>query len=143
MTGRSCGKQQQSDCSDVEKSLLNGKCNGEFGSASSQEKERFFSERQNLHDNLERKTGRALQGECTAWRNLSEAEMESDRMIWDKRNSDWAAMYGINSQFEPQPSELHHANQWACQTQMESRRTFEEFTMKRSFHPENHAFDCM
>ena len=54
----------------------------------------------------------------------SEAEMERDRMIWDKRKSDWAAMYGINSQLESQLSELHHANQWACQAQMESRRMF-------------------
>ena len=43
---RSCGKLQQSDGSDVEKSLLNGKRDGEFGSASSQKQERFLSERQ-------------------------------------------------------------------------------------------------
>ena len=55
----------------------------------------------------------------------TEAELERDRMIWDNRNSDWAAMYGINSQLEPQPSELHHAKQWACQAQMERRRKFE------------------
>ena len=30
----------------------------------------------NLHDNLERKTRRALQGECMAQRKISEAEME-------------------------------------------------------------------
>ena len=43
---RSCGKLQQSDGSDVEKSLLKGKRDGEFGSVSSQEQERFLSERQ-------------------------------------------------------------------------------------------------
>ena len=67
---RSCGDLQQSDCSDVEKSTLNGKSDGEFGSASSQEQERFLSERQHHHDNLERKTRRALQGECMAHRKL-------------------------------------------------------------------------
>ena len=55
----------------------------EFGSVSSQEQEKFLSERQNLHDYLERETLRALQGECMAQRKLSEAEMERDRMIWD------------------------------------------------------------
>ena len=40
-------------------------------------------------------------------------------------------------------SELHHANQWACQAQMESRRIFEEFTTKSRLYQENHASDCM
>ena len=61
-----------------------------------------------------------------ALRKLSEAEMERDRMIWDERNADLAAMYDINSKLESQQSELHHANQWACQAQMESRRMFEK-----------------
>ena len=59
------------------------------------------------------------------------------------RNSDWAAMCGINSQPESQKTELHHANQWACQAQMESRRMLEEFTTKRRLCHENHALDCM
>ena len=63
----------------------------------------------------------------------SEAEMERDRMIWDKRNSDWAAMYGINVQLESQLSELHRANQWACEAQMESRRMFEDLRRKVDF----------
>ena len=60
---RSCGQLQRSDCSDVEKSLLNGKSNGEFGSALSQEQERFLSEREHRHDYLEREARRAPQGE--------------------------------------------------------------------------------
>ena len=43
-----CGKLQQSDGSDVEKSLLTGKRDREFGGVSSQEQERFLSETQNL-----------------------------------------------------------------------------------------------
>ena len=118
--GRSCGKLLQSDCSDVEKSLLNGKRNREFGSVSSQEQERFLSHRQNLHDDyLEREARRALQGEGIAQRRLSENEVEMDRMIWGRSYADWAAVYGINSQLESQKTELHHAHQWACQTQME------------------------
>ena len=31
-------------------------------------------------------------------------------MIWDERNSDWAATYGFNSHFESLKSELHHVN---------------------------------
>ena len=140
---RSCGKLQQSGGSDVEKTMLKGKRDGEFGSVLSQEQERFLSERQHLHDNLERKTRRALQGECMAQRKISEAEMETDWVIWDKRNSDWPAMYDTNSQPESQKTELHHANQWACQAQMESRSKFEELTMKRRLYQENHASDCM
>ena len=52
--GRSFGKLQKSDCSDLEKSLLNGKRDREFGSVSSQEQEQFLYERQNIHDYLER-----------------------------------------------------------------------------------------
>ena len=50
-------------------------------------------------------------------RKLSEAEMERNKKIWDKRNSDWAAMYGTNGQLGSQETELHHANQWASQAQ--------------------------
>ena len=64
-------------------------------------------------------------------------------MIWDTRNSDWAAMYGMNSQRESQQSELHHANRWACQAQVESRRMFEELTTKSRKYQENHALDCL
>ena len=97
----------------------------EFGSVSSREQERFLSERDKIiHGYHEREARGARQGENRAQRKLSEAEMERDRMIWDKRNSDWAAMYGINSQLESQKTELHHVHQWACQAQMESRRMF-------------------
>ena len=64
-------------------------------------------------------------------------------MSWGRRNADWAAVYGINSQLESQKTELHHAHQWACQTQMESRIMFEELTTKSKLYQENHALDCM
>ena len=64
-------------------------------------------------------------------------------MIWERRNADWAAMYGINSQLESQHSELHHANQWACQAQLESLRMFEDFTTKSGLYQENQASNCM
>ena len=41
-----------------------------------------------------------------AQRKLSEAEMERDRMIWDRRNADWAAMYEIKSQLESQKKKV-------------------------------------
>ena len=69
--------------------------------------------------------------------------MERDRMIRDKRKSDSPAMYGINSQLESQQPGSHHANQWACQAQMESRRMFEELTTKSKLYPENRALDWM
>ena len=65
--------------------MFKGKRDREFRSVSSQEQEKFLSVRENLHDYLERETRRALQGECTAQRQLSEAEMERDKMIWDKK----------------------------------------------------------
>ena len=34
-----------------------------------------------------------------------------DRMIWERRNANGAAMSGISSHLESQKSELHHANQ--------------------------------
>ena len=55
----------------------------------------WMSQKQNLHDYLDKETWRALQGECLAQRELSEAEMERDGMIGYKRNSDWAGMYGM------------------------------------------------
>ena len=103
------------------KHFLNGKIDREFGSVSSQEQAKFLTEIPNLHEYNER----ALQGECTVQRRSAETEIERDRMIMDKSNSDGATMYGINSQLQSQQSELHHANQWACQAQMECRKMSE------------------
>ena len=64
-------------------------------------------------------------------------------MIRERRNAYWATMYGINSQIESQQSQLHHANQWTCQAQMESRRMFKELTAKTRLHQENQALNCM
>ena len=54
----------------------------------------------NLHEYLEREAWRALQSECIAQRKLSDAETKRDRMIWDRRHSDWAATCETNSQLE-------------------------------------------
>ena len=70
-----------------------------------------------------------------AQRNLYEAEMERDRMIWDKRNSDWGAMYDTDSEPESQKTELHHANQWACQAQIH----FDQSFLFLSLHQDCHA----
>ena len=48
-----------------------------------------------------------------------------------------------NSQFETQKTELHHANPWAGQAQVESRRTFEELTIESRLYQGNHARDCL
>ena len=69
----SCGKLQQSVDSN-EESLLKGKRDGDERVLHS-EHERLLSEKQNLHDYLEREARRALQGECMAQRRLSEAEV--------------------------------------------------------------------
>ena len=61
---------------------------------------------------------------------IFEAEMERDRMTWDKRNSDWEAVNGHNNQIESPKIGLHHGNQWACQAQVESCRMFEELATK-------------
>ena len=108
----SCMKAVAGNCNGAIAQMLENYCRmergREFGSVSSQEQDRFLSVRQNLHDYLEREARRALQGESVAQRKLSDAEMGRDRMIWDKRNPDWAAMYGINSQIGSQQPELHH-----------------------------------
>ena len=46
---------------------------------------RILSERKNLHEYHEKKAQEALQGECTAQRRLSEAEVEMDMKSWDRR----------------------------------------------------------
>ena len=81
---RSCWKLQRSDCSDVENSVLSGKRDREFGSMSSQEQETFLSERQNLHDYLERETWRALQGEgmYNSEKTISGRNGEGVSFIW-------------------------------------------------------------
>ena len=63
-------------------------------------KKKGSSLRQNRLDYLEKKkkARRALQGESVAHRRLTGAHMERDRMIWERRNADWAAMYGLKSQ---------------------------------------------
>ena len=81
---------------------------------------------------LKEKLGELFKSVCYgSEKKLSDAEMERDRMTWDKRNCVWAAMYETNSQHESQKTELHHANQWACQAQMQSRSMFEELTTKK------------
>ena len=92
---------------------------------------------------LKEKPGELFKANVWLRENFSEAEMERDMMIWDRSNSDWAALYETNSQLESQKTELHHANQWACQAQMESRRMFEEFMVKSILYQENHALDCL
>ena len=69
--------------------------------------------------------------------------MERDRMIRERRNSDWAAMCGINSHLESQQSELFHASWWACQARLESRRMFEDLSTKKRLYQESHASNCM
>ena len=54
--------------------------------------------------------------------------MERDRIIWDRRNADWAAVYGTKSQLESQKKKF-----FFMQAQMESRRMFEELTTKVDF----------
>ena len=83
---------------------LNGKRDREFGSVSSREQKNSCLRDKISMITLEEKPGKLFKVESIAQRNLSEAETERDRM-WDKRNSDWAAMYGMNSQFESQQSE--------------------------------------
>ena len=59
---RSCWELQRSDCSGVEKCLLNDEI-ANLAVESSQEQDKFLSEKQNLHDYQEREVRRALQGE--------------------------------------------------------------------------------
>ena len=40
------------------------------------------------------------------------------------------ALHETNRQLESQQMELYHANQWACQAQMENRRIFVELAIK-------------
>ena len=101
-------------------------------------KERIQSERKNLHEYLEKKAERALQGECTAQKRLSEAEVEMDRNSRVRRNSG-VALHQTNQQLESQRLELHQANQWADRAQRENSRLFGESSSKNRLHQEHHA----
>ena len=61
-----------------------------------------------------------------------------DRKGWEMSNSDMA-LFETNHQLDSQQMEHFHENQWASQAQMENRRIFEEFAMKRIFYQESHA----
>ena len=50
--------------------------------------------------------------------------------------------YETNRQLESPRMEPYDANPWASQAQMESRRIFEEQTMKSRLYWESHAKDC-
>ena len=114
----SCGQLQRSGDSNVEKPLLKGKRDREFGSVSPSEQEQLLSERQLFKEN--------------AW--LREGS--------GRRNSDMA-LYETNRQVESQLMELYHVDQWAGQAQMENHRIYEELAMKSRLYQENHALDCM
>ena len=89
--------------SNVERSLLRGKRDRVFGSASlpQHDKERILFERKNLHEYLGKEAERALQGEVQLRKGLSEAEVEMDRKSWERRNSD-IALFETNQQQESQ-----------------------------------------
>ena len=134
----SCVKLKWSDRSDVEKSLLNGKRDCEFRSVSSQKQERSQSERQNLHDYLGREPLRAQVRE-----NYLRLKWRRDRMIWDKRNSDWAVMHGINSHLQSQQSELHPANSVGLSSSNGKPQDVRIMRTKSRLYQESHAKDCM
>ena len=75
--------------------------------------------------------------------NNPRLNIERERMIWSTRNAYCAAVYGTNSQLESRKTELHHAIQWTGESHMESRRMFEELTMKSRIYQENQASDCI
>ena len=99
------------------------KC-GDFGSVSlsQHDRERMLSERKNLYEYLGKEAvARAPQGECSAQRRLSEAEMEMVRKSCKRRKSD-IAPYETNQQLESQRLELYQASHWADQAQQENSR---------------------
>ena len=83
-------------------------------------KERIQSERKNLHEYLEKKAERALQGECTAQKRLSEAEVEMDRNSRERRHSDIALYQTINN--------LNHKN-WSYIRRISGRIELKEKTV--------------
>ena len=128
----SCGKLQRSDesSSNVERSLMRGKRDRDFGSVSSSQHdwERILSERKKLHEYLEKEAERGLQGECTAQRRFPEAEVEMDRKSWERRNSD-IAPNETNQQLESQRLELYQANErgWSSSRSARDKRNYEDF----------------
>ena len=111
-------KRGDESSSNVQRSLLRRKRDREYGSVSlsQHEKERILSERKTLHEHFEKEGERALQGESTAQKRLSDVEVEMGRKSWE-RIKFVVALFETKQQLESQRLDLFQANQWADQAQ--------------------------
>ena len=119
----------------VERTLSRGKRDRNLESVQS------LSERQNLHVYLEQKAELAVQGECAAQQNLSEAGADMDIRHWERRNSD-IALFETNRELESQRLELYKANLWADQAQREKINLCGELEMRNRLFQESRARSC-
>ena len=89
---------------------------------------------------LKRKEERALQGESTAQKRLSDGEVEMDRKSCERINS-FLALNETNQQLESQRLELYQAIQWAGSSSKEQTEDYLEKCVRRTnrIYQEHHA----
>ena len=77
------------------------------------------SERQSIHEYLEKKAEMAIHGEGAVQRRLFDAEAYLEVRRWEQRKLRIRPIMGLIGKLESQRMEVHQANQWADQTPRE------------------------
>ena len=116
----------------VEESMLRGKRDHNLDSVST------MSDKQNLHEYLERKAESAVRGEIAAHKRLCEAEAGMEMRRWEQKNSE-VALYESHRELESQRLQLHQAHQWADQAQREKINLCGELELKNRIGQESHT----
>ena len=69
--------------------------------------------------------------------------MQRDRIIWDRRNADWAAMYGTKSQLESQKKKFFSCKPVGLSSSDGKPQNVRRIDDQSRLYQENHAMDCM
>ena len=102
---------------------------------------RTSSDRQNLHNYLERKAESAVRGENAAQKRLFEAEADMEIRRWKQTGSE-IALCETHRELESQRLQLQQANQWADHAQREKNSLCGELEMRNRFYQESHMGTC-
>ena len=122
--------------------LSKGKRNRDLESVqdSRLERERFLSERRDIHDFLQKKADHAFQEDCAAQTRLSEAQSDLDRREWRVRNTN-DALHETGRHLESQRTELCQADQLTDHTRREKSWLTEELEMRNKACQEDRTRD--
>ena len=116
----------------VEESLVKGNRDHDSNSV------RTSSDKQNLHEHLERKAESAVRGENAAQERLSEAEADIDG---EQKGSELALCH-THQELESQRLQQHQVNQWADQALREKINLCGELDMRNRLFNESRTRSC-